>query len=81
MPKPPTHLPTKKRLPPALDEGDQITFGLSQELPYPKGASTWVSASAVITVRPGESVASAKKRLAAFVEDFANEKCQEIISG
>jgi hypothetical protein len=62
-----------------LNEGDEISFGLSQELPYPKGASTWVSVSATTTILPGESHKQAQARLSRFVEDTLHTKCEEII--
>jgi hypothetical protein len=62
-----------------LDEGDTIEFSLSQELPYPKGASTWVKAGATTQVRPGESNIAAKKRLVRFVEDMLEQRVQAIV--
>lgn len=63
-----------------LFPGDSITYGLTQELPYPKGASTYVKYAATTTIRAGETATQAKRRLQGHVEAALDRKITEIIS-
>ena len=62
----------------ALYPGDSIEFSVSQELPIPKGASTWVKAGATTTVRPMETTSQAKTRLVDFVVEMLESEVAKI---
>lgn len=64
----------------ALSPGDEIEYSLSQEVPYPKGASTWVKYGCKTTVRAGETATAARKRLQDHVEAVLDTKISELIS-
>ena len=60
-----------------LDPGDQVSFSVSQECGS-KGASTWVSWGAVITVRPDESADDVSQRLGDYVMDKLAEAVESV---
>ena len=61
-----------------LYPGDSIEFSVSQEIPIPKGASTWVKAGSTTTIRPKETTSQAKTRLVDFVVEMLESEVAKI---
>lgn len=60
-----------------LGPGDTIDFGLSAGFKF-DGTDWWAKAGGGTTIRPGETVAQARKRLADEVVDYLDEQVSDI---
>lgn len=65
---------------PVADEGDAYEFGISQELPYPKGASSWVSAKFTGHKRKSETSRAFFARVESVVADRLQDAVNELVN-
>lgn len=67
-------------LPPDLDTGDTVEFGMTVEC-RPKGSGTiWVKAGATVHVRVGETPERASERASVFVMEQVSTQVAELMA-